>query len=425
MNPKGLIMHRYRFALFLCLVWVALPVSSHEGHDDAPGQASGAGTDQSQAIITKESQFLLGVRTTLAKTETVAESLKVNGQIQLNPKGVVAVYAPYPGRITGGLLPVPGQYVRAGQALAVLQEVLSGSDQIQFRNRTIELESALAQSRLLLDLALQDIHLAEEDVALTSQNLERLKKLDRIIAKKDLPVAELELSRANAGLIRAKGELRKQQFQIQQQQTQLTYYRTFQTGSRTGRTYTVQASQSGFVSQAEAFLGQQVDTSQRLYRIVNTSSVWAEALLYEKDIALVPRLKQAEITTGSYPGLSFHGWLATTDQELDPQSHTLKARFMVDNPGYALKPGMFASVTLQTNKKTQAVVVPSEAVYESDNKTWVIVHEQAEVFERREVELGPKQENRRIILRGVEAGERVVTRGAHQLYTVILSPPKK
>ena len=53
-----------------------------------------------------------------------------------------------------------------------------------------------------------------------------------------------------------------------------------------------------------------------------------------------------EVTTLSYPGRIFHGKMDQILNVLDPTNKVMKIRVVLPNPDYALKPEMFASVTV-------------------------------------------------------------------------------
>ena len=97
---------------------------------------------------------------------------------------------------------------------------------------------------------------------------------------------------------------------------------------------------------------------------------------------------------------------------LDPTTRTAKVRFVVANPMLRLKPEMFVDVTLFVDELQQAMSVPAAAVLTEGDRTFVYVEIDAHTFARRSVDVASDARDTRRILRGVNAGDRIVTSGA-------------
>ncbi len=113
-----------RAALILCLLWTPA-AHAHEGHDSAPaasGASVGAGA---QVYVAKESQFLMGIRTEPLLRREIQKQLSVLGRVAPRGGGEIEIVAPQSGRISfsGGRVPVLGQTVRKGEAIARLTVV--------------------------------------------------------------------------------------------------------------------------------------------------------------------------------------------------------------------------------------------------------------------------------------------------------------
>ena len=80
-----------------------------------------------------------------------------------------------------------------------------------------------------------------------------------------------------------------------------------------------------------------------------------------------------------------------------------------DNPNLALKPEMFANVSIKAGKQINAVVVPSEAIVRTGTQTQVFIQRAAGKYEPRFVVVGIDSQGEAQILQGLQAGERVVT----------------
>jgi RND family efflux transporter MFP subunit len=111
-----------------------------------------------------------------------------------------------------------------------------------------------------------------------------------------------------------------------------------------------------------------------------------------------------------FPGKSYAGRVSYIYPTLDSKTRTVRVRLDFRNPGFALKPGMFADVVLKINYGTQTLI-PSEAVLDSGLRQIVFIAKPGGFFEPREVQLGARLENQYIVLSGVEPGETIVTSG--------------
>ncbi|HYV31270.1 MAG TPA: heavy metal-binding domain-containing protein, partial [Candidatus Binatia bacterium] len=101
---------------------------------------------------------------------------------------------------------------------------------------------------------------------------------------------------------------------------------------------------------------------------------------------------------------------------VDEKTRTARVRMEFHNPGYFLKPGMFATVELQAELEPSVLLVPDAAVLRSGQKNTVFVALDGGRFEPRTVVLGPRSENNLYqVLSGLNRGERVVTSGQFML----------
>jgi multidrug efflux pump subunit AcrA (membrane-fusion protein) len=95
---------------------------------------------------------------------------------------------------------------------------------------------------------------------------------------------------------------------------------------------------------------------------------------------------------------------------VDTQTRTIQVRIELPNPGLALKPEMFVNVELRSPAAPR-LTVPAEAVLDTGLKKTVFVDLGNGHFEPREVETGERIGDRIAVLKGLAAGERLVTSG--------------
>jgi Cu(I)/Ag(I) efflux system membrane fusion protein len=109
------------------------------------------------------------------------------------------------------------------------------------------------------------------------------------------------------------------------------------------------------------------------------------------------------------PGRTFEGSIRYVYPYAETKTRTVKVRMVFPNPDLALKPDMFADVTIDASRQVDALVVPSEAVVRSGTRDQVFVVRSPGKFEPREVRLGISSDGQTQVLEGVDAGEQVVT----------------
>jgi membrane fusion protein, copper/silver efflux system len=176
------------------------------------------------------------------------------------------------------------------------------------------------------------------------------------------------------------------------------------------RTLTLHAPSAGFVTELMVQAGQAVEMGMPLYRLADLSTLWVEADVYEHDLRLVRLGEPAELQIAAYPGERFAGRISYVYPDVRPETRTARVRLQLDNPGGRIKPGMFATVTLDTPVAERSVMVPRDAVMHTGTHAMVFVEEHPGHYVMREVTIGGDFQGRTQILSGLLAGERVVAR---------------
>jgi cobalt-zinc-cadmium efflux system membrane fusion protein len=120
-----------------------------------------------------------------------------------------------------------------------------------------------------------------------------------------------------------------------------------------------------------------------------------------------------EVRLPAYPDDVFRGYVTTLGLNVDPNSHRLLVRSVIDDPLHKLRAGMLASFTIETEGPRMSVAVPAEAVVrEGDGTMTVWVTTDGRRFQRRTVKTGLEQGGWRQILDGLNLGEQVASTGA-------------
>jgi cobalt-zinc-cadmium efflux system membrane fusion protein len=159
--------------------------------------------------------------------------------------------------------------------------------------------------------------------------------------------------------------------------------------------------------------GQVMQAGQtQAFTISDMSTVWVLANVYQDDLAYVRDGDDVVVQTDAYPE-TFHGKISYVSAALDPNTRTLQARIVVDNPGEKLKKDMFCTATVTAGVIQNAIAVPDASVLRDDeNQPFVYVATGANQFGRRAVEIGQSQSGQTQVLKGLSAGEKVVGDGS-------------
>lgn len=148
------------------------------------------------------------------------------------------------------------------------------------------------------------------------------------------------------------------------------------------------------------------------FTISDMSQVWVLVNVYQSDLAYVRTGDNVEINTESYPE-TFHGGISYIAPALDPNTRTVQARIVTDNPGKKLKKDMYVIATVQAGVNPDALTVTDAAVLrDTENQPYVYVHTEANHFARRLVTVGGSNAGRTEITAGLKEGEHLVGDGA-------------
>ncbi|OGW19812.1 MAG: hypothetical protein A3K09_03530, partial [Nitrospinae bacterium RIFCSPLOWO2_12_FULL_47_7] len=129
----------------------------------------------------------------------------------------------------------------------------------------------------------------------------------------------------------------------------------------------------GFVIEKNVLPGMYVEPDTMLYKLVDLSTIWVLADIYEYELPWVRLGQSAEMNLSYLPGKSYKGKITYIDPFLDPKTRTVKVRLEFSNPKWELKPEMYANITLKSVVAQKTVAVPVEAVIHSGERNLVVV----------------------------------------------------
>jgi len=362
-----LLLSRRRGAAVLALLLASGTATAHEGHDHAAAAVSAA-PPGTVVTLPKATQFLLGIRTVRVEPREAADTVRVVGRVVPDPAGYARVQPSQPARVVSDAnfpLPVPGQPVRRGQVVAVLEPTLT----------TLERSDKRAS-----------LYRVESEIAIQEREAARQAALGGIVAPKTVEDTRTRLD-----------QLRRERQQL--------------VGTALGREL-VTAPLDGIVADVHIVPGEVVTVDRPMIEIVDPTRLRVEAVIH--DFALAGRIAGA--TASSRPSeppvpLTLLGVSPRVDA-LDQGIHALFA-VAADSAG-RLRVGMPVDVFVATGATSLRTAVPREAVAEYGGRQVVFVRTAPESFEARPVRVD-KVVGSLAEIDGVHAGERVVVQGVEQL----------
>lgn len=187
--------------------------------------------------------------------------------------------------------------------------------------------------------------------------------------------------------------------------------------------YFIRAPFGGTVISKDVVLREQVRPDTQIMAIADTSTVWIQANVYEKDAPLLESLKDSPVIVRNtaWPDREFEARIFFTGEIMDEKTRTISMRAVADNGNHLLKPGMFVTIDFNSQGDDRPVTqVPSGAVMEYAGKPFVFVRVNDANFERRDIEVGESNGAMTVIENGISKNDNVVTSGGFVLKSKML-----
>ena len=339
------------------------------GCDRSAGESPAKTTDRSEPSDAP-------VRYVKVVEQTLPETLDIAAKIQADPTKVVRIFPPASGRVVA-IEVKPGDYVRRGQTVAILNSSDVASARSDYAKANIEADRA-------------------------ARAMERQKLLFEhgAAAEKDYIDARAQADAARAELARA-----RQRLELLNVNPSASSDRVSLVSPANGVVLDVGAASGEF--------SKSLESANPLITIADLNTVWMVGDVYEKDVAKISHGKPVSITLQAYPGEERAGRIDAISGALDPTTRTLKVRVVLRNPGERLKPEMFGTIHVNTGVR-RALVVPTTAIIREGDATTVFVNRNGNP-EQRPVVVGQVVDGNAEILGGLRLGEEVAAQGAELL----------
>ena len=177
----------------------------------------------------------------------------------------------------------------------------------------------------------------------------------------------------------------------------------------------ITAPTSGVVTELAAREGMTIMAGAALFKINGLDQVWINAEIAENAASQISIGNAVEVRSSALGTQVFQGKISALLPEINPTTRTQKARITLPNMGRQFTPGMFVNVNLMLANSKEFLLVPSEAVITTGQRSVVILADGAGKFSPVEVETGITENGQTVILRGTEtelkAGQKVVASG--------------
>jgi membrane fusion protein, heavy metal efflux system len=365
-----------QFAMWLLPVIVAIGCKSK-----IKEVAASAPADPNMVTVTPA--LAEGLKLGLPEMTDMTGTLQVAAHVETDARRIARVGSPVAGRILR-LVAFEGESVRSGAVLATLHSTSLSDTQV-------ELIKADSQQ----DLAAAEVKRAEQ------------------LVEADV-IGRAELERRRAEQVQVATEVASYRTQLKGLGMTDDQIHRLETDRRLSADYPIVAPRGGTVLKREVTVGQVVQPADPAFTIADLSSVWIVANVPEEDAGSLRERLPVTVTLPALPDHKITGSLSYVSPIVDPATRTVAVRMDVANPTGQLKPDELASMTF-TGQTERKLSLPDTAVVREDNKDHVFVQIDANRFALREVSLGQEENDRRVVLNGVDANDRIVLDGAFHL----------
>src|SRR6185503_6756435 len=345
--------------------------------------AAGASAGDVVVTLTPDAVERAGLMTATVATGTSATEARLPGVVEPNAYRQVAVTPLVNGRVTRVAVQL-GARVRKGETLAEIYSPALAETQTKYISAQAMLDAH--------DLELQRTQKLVEIGAASRQELES------IHAEHAAQIAEVNSVRSQLELLGVS----------------IPASHGPQDGTAVNATASVPAPIDGVVTERAANVGLNVDGATKLFTIVDLSTVWVVADVYERDFSRVRVGSEAAITTPAYPGTTLRGRVSYIDPQVTAATRTAKVRIEVANTRGDLRLGMYADVAISTGEATVKAMIPRASIQQVGNRSVVYLADPQRPgrFVERAVMLGVSSGKQVEVVSGLQSGDVVVTEGS-------------
>jgi membrane fusion protein, heavy metal efflux system len=383
------------------LLIAALCVGCGNRGAEAPSNASG---QQASAAASSSAQSS-AIEIEIVSPQEIAGSIAATGKVLVMEDRVANIGPVHEGRLVN-LYAGQGSVVKKGQKLADLESADIDQAEADYLKALADYENATRTSAAEVKFAqatYDRTKMLYEKTITAGKNLQQ--------AEHDLEVAKAAATSSIAGAKVAVANARRHLLILGMTDSAID---ALANKSNLASVFSLTAPISGIVIERNATIGATVGTDANLFKIIDLSSVWVDANVFEKDLERVRRGQEVKVTVPAFPGKTFSGRVILISSVVNPDTRTVQVRTEVPNPDDRLKPDMFANVEIITDVRRAAISLPQSAVLDDGGKKIVFVATD-KGYEKHIVTVGIQSDDRVEILDGLQAGDKVVVKGNYLL----------
>ena len=361
------------------------PGSAPHTHEEKQGEAKMGKDHEAQGLkLSVEERKNVGLKTIAADLRGIEQVIKVAGVVRPHPDREAQVSSRVSGKVAG-LFSQVGDVVKRGQRLVDVQSAEMQKTQVELLQ---------AENKLTLVKA----------------------ELDRIQALVDSKIA------ARKELIAAQNQYQAVQNEIHGLEQQLIILGLSESAVKKIRTekaiatFPVVAPIGGVIAERNVVLGETVEPSKVIFKVLDPSVVFVEGDAFEESLRELKPGQNVRIRLASYPEEVFAGKISRFSPMIDPQKRTLRLAVEVANASGKLKPNLFSEMSIVVGGGGEVLSIPLEAVITTEGENFVFVEDKGS-FRRADVVLGARDDRYVEVKKGLLPGDKVVTDGKQQIYT--------
>lgn len=310
----------------------------------------------------------------------------------------------------------------ASEPTAVVRYVEAWSSPIDVRVRAVGTTRAVDAVTVTSEVSARVESLGFYDEAYVDRG-QVLAQLDASLATADLQAATARMERLELQHRRTVDAFRagaSNQSEVDNARTQLAEAEAeVERARRVVEDHTIEAPFEGRVGRRLVSAGALVNPGDAIAELRSVDPI--EVVFSAPEVYLAAMRVGARVTATSsaFPDRVFEGALKVTGSSVDAATRTVEVYALIPNPDGALRPGMFLSVELVVGEKPDAVLIPESAVLREGARSDVFLIREGRAWRTR-VELGERVPGVVEVVRGVDAGDRVVTQGLQRVRDGVL-----
>lgn len=304
--------------------------------------------------------------------------ITLNGKVIPDENNLVNVYPMIGGKIIsvdfeiGDLVDTKKSLVviNSGEAREFEKELISAEDEYELAKKNLQIQQELFSTNFSSE---RELAYAKKDLQLAKAELARLKEVYNVYSITD------------------------------------------------GGKYVVKSPVSGFILEKKIGPNMQIrsDASDYLFSVARLDEVYVAFDIYEKDIPNVKIGQEVKIHSIAFPDSVIYGKISRIENSIDPSTRTIKARVLIKNESFKLKPEMYCTGKVAIQQKGMMNAIPNDAIVFDKNKYFVMVYHSKNKIETRQIEIHSKTDKMSYVSSGLRKGEKLIIKNQLYIYDAL------